>query len=240
MLIIIQARMGSTRLPGKILAEICGTPSIIYQIQRIRPLLGTKNKLVVATTKNKEDDELCDLLQSYDIDYYRGSETNVFERFLKCAESYNATHIIRINGDCPLICPKVINKVINIISNDTNIDYASTILKDTFPIGMHVEAMNMQTLKRVNKMKLTREEKEHVTPAIYRNNKIFNLYSVERNDNANNYRVTVDYEEDLEVIEDIASNFSSNDYSCDDIVNFLKENPEIAQKNSHLLKKQRL
>ena len=239
MLIIIQARMGSSRLPGKILKEVCGMPSIIYQINRIKIIANNKIHLVVATTTNSKDDVLCDLLEKNKVSFFRGSENDVLKRFLDCAKLYEANYITRINADCPLICPEIIDKTVKKIMSNKSIDYASTILDETFPLGMHVECFKTSVLGDISKTKLTLEDREHVTPGIYRNKK-YSLCSIRNNQNKSNFRLTVDFAIDLEVVNEIASSFKDNTYNCNDIVKFLENNPEIAMKNLELIKKQKL
>lgn len=232
--------MGSTRFPGKILEELSGTPSIIYQINRIKPLIAQSHKLIVATTKESSDDVLCRLLDDFKINYFRGSTNNVLKRFLDCSEKYDEKEVVRINADCPLICPKLILKTIKAFEERPIVDYASTILDETYPLGMHVEVFRKAVLKEIYQMNLTDEQKEHVTPAIYRNEKRFNLFSVKNTSKQSHFRITVDYPEDLNVIRPICDHFGKRDFYCEDIVRFLETNHKIKNKNLHYMKSQTL
>lgn len=232
--------MGSTRFPGKILEKLSGIPSIIYQINRIKPLLELNHKLVVATTNEQSDDVLCQLLQKHDVEFFRGSTNNVLQRFIDCSKSYSDKEIVRINADCPLICPRLILKTIEVLEQRPEIDYASTILDETYPLGMHVEVFKKTALNKINKMELNDQEKEHVTPAIYRNPNIFKLFSVKNTSKENLFRITVDYPEDLNVIRSVCDHFVRQDFYCEDIVKFLKSNDEIMKLNMQYMKNQKL
>jgi len=231
--------MNSSRLPGKVLTEIEGVPSILYQINRIKPVLSEDIGLVVATTNTPKDDILCNLLNKNKIKFYRGEEDNVLDRFAQCSLQYNSEFVIRLNADCPLICPQLIKEVIDKMKN-SNFDYASTILDETYPLGMHIEIMKSKTLRSINKLKLSPELREHVTPFIYRNKEKFNLLSIADEINNSNLRITVDYPEDLEVVKEIASYFRGRKFYLKDIIKFLNSNPKISKKNSALLKSQKL
>lgn len=239
-LIIIQARMNSKRLPGKVLLNILDKPSIIYQVDRVKKLVDKKIKLLVATTNNKKDDVLCDVLLKNNVPFYRGFENDVLQRFVDCSKKYKPKFIIRLNADCPLICPKVIYDVIEILRNKKDIDYASTILDETFPLGMHVEGIKYEVLLKINKSDLKDEEREHVTPKIYRNPNTFKLFSLKNVKNYSRFRITIDYKEDLEVINKIAKHFLNKDFFCDDITSFLNNNSKISKINSFLMKQQKL
>lgn len=232
--------MGSSRFPGKILKNVCGIPSIIYQIKRINLITNKNIKLVVATTTRSKDDVLCNLLEENNVEYYRGSENNVLQRFLDCANTYKADYITRINADCPLICPKIIKNAIKIILSDETIDYASTILEETFPLGMHVECFKKSILDELINLELTQEDMEHVTPRIYKNNQKYSLFSIRKNKISRNFRLTVDYEIDLKVINEIASSFLNYSFNCDEIIEFLEKNPQIASKNIGLMRNQKI
>ena len=239
-LIIIQARMRSSRLPGKILMEIDNQPSIIYQINRITPILNKETKLIIATTKNSPDDDLCDLLETQDIEFHRGSEVDVLGRFIECMKKYPSNEVIRLNADCPLICPEVIEKTILTLRENNECDYSSTILDETYPLGMHVEAMTYSTLIKCDELSHSQAEREHVTPYIYNNPEIFNLYPVRNMIDGSKHRITCDYEVDLKMIRYIANHFSGRNFTCNDIIHFLDDHPEISGINSHLMKSQTL
>jgi spore coat polysaccharide biosynthesis protein SpsF len=238
--IIIQARMGSSRLPGKVLMDVCGVPSIIYQVNRLRDELGSKYKIVVATSTSEKDDVLCKRLEQEKIKFFRGSEDDVLSRFVQCVEGSKAKYIVRLNADCPLICPRVVDKTVLTLLDHKGCDYASTILDETYPLGMHVEAMTIGTLEMIDKIACSDEEREHVTPSIYRNPDIFSMLSVTSEYSGSQYRVTVDYAEDLFVIRAIANHFAGRRYFNNDIIDFLDSHPEIAEKNAFLMKKQKI
>ena len=127
-----------------------------------------------------------------------------------------------------------------VLEQRPEIDYASTILDETYPLGMHVEVFKKTALNKINKMELNDQEKEHVTPAIYRNPNIFKLFSVKNTSKENLFRITVDYPEDLNVIRSVCDHFVRQDFYCEDIVKFLKSNDEIMKLNMQYMKNQKL
>ena len=230
--------MGSSRLPKKVILNIQNKPLILYLIDRLKIINDKNIDLIVATTTSKSDDPLCKLLKKNNIPYFRGSELDVFSRFLECAKVYLPKFIVRINADCPLICPKLVKETIDLLIDQEDYDYASTILDETFPLGMHVEVFKFDTLIRLNSMKLNKVDREHVTPKIYNNPQIFKLLSKTNVRNDSDLRLTVDHEVDLKVVRAIAKNFNEKVFYCDDIVNFLRNNSRISRMNLHLMKRQ--
>lgn len=238
-LIILQARMNSSRLPGKILAPIEGMPAIIYQIRRILPILNKDIGLVVATTNTPKDDELCTLLDEHSIEFFRGDENDVLDRFVSCSLIHDSEFIIRLNADCPLICPRLVKDVMQKMEG-TEFDYASTILDETYPLGMHVEMMRSDLLESINKLSLSSEFREHVTPYIYKNGESYKLLSIVNKRNDSNFRVTVDYPEDLEVVREIAGYFKEKEFYLEDITDYLHKHPRTVERNLSFLKSQKL
>ena len=202
--LIVQARLGSTRLPRKVLSEIEGMPMLSFQHERLKQS-NLIDKLVIATTENSLDDDIVKLCVEENILYFRGSEKNVLKRFYDAATYFQASHIVRCNADCPLIDPEIVDLTIKeYLDKIPKIDYASTILDETFPLGMHVEVFSYKVLKKVFQEASKIEDLEHVTPYIYKNPQIFNLHSIKSNVDLSAHRWTVDYPEDLKFIRKVS------------------------------------
>ena len=153
-----------TRFPGKVLKDIGNLPSIVYQYNRV-----VKSKLAdhiaILIPDDKENDILEDTLIKYDIPYFRGEASNVLQRFIDAASYYETSTIIRINGDCPLISPSTIDHTIKIFQKEANLDYASTILDSSYPLGEHCECFSLNSLLKGHEMcEISSEYAEHVTP----------------------------------------------------------------------------
>ncbi|PIS05298.1 MAG: spore coat protein [Candidatus Buchananbacteria bacterium CG10_big_fil_rev_8_21_14_0_10_42_9] len=230
-LCIIQARMGSTRLPGKVLKQVNGMPLLEYEISRLgRSTLV--DRVVVATTTDPSDDKVEALCKKLEVDCFRGSNEDVLERYYQCALSYPEYQtIVRVTGDCPLIDPAVIDKVIQAF-NQSQVDYAANIIKETFPDGMDVEVFTLDALTRAAKEAKLQSEREHVTLFI-RNNDFFKKYNLAATKNYSSYRLTVDNPEDFEVIEFLIKHTDVN-ATYNDFIRLLDENPEVKLKNTNI------
>ena len=239
-IIIVQARMNSTRLPGKILKKIMGKPLLEYQIQRLKRVRNADD-VVIATTVNKADDLIVDLCKNLGCKFFRGSENDVLLRYVESAKKFNADLIVRINSDCPLIDPLVVERIIDYFLSDlNNYDYVSNILEVGYPIGFHTEVFSIGAIMKANNNSTNNLEREHVTPYIYRNPNLFNLASITLDHDLSEYRLTVDYPEDflliknvIEVLYPIKPNFD-----MDDIILFLEEHPDIKNINKGIQKLQ--
>tara|TARA_Y100000590_G_C15662522_1_gene993237 strand:+ start:590 stop:1327 length:738 start_codon:yes stop_codon:yes gene_type:complete len=198
---IIQARMGSERLPGKVL-KVLGTHSllghVIKRVKRIKKL----DDLVIATTKLTEDKQIIKTALKYNVRYFRGSENNVLERFYQAAYDSSADVIIRITADCPLLDPSISEKVLFPILQK-KYDYSCNTQPATFPDGMDTEAFTFETLKKVYYSSTEDYQKEHVTPLIYENPKTFNIYNYKSEKDLSKYRFVIDNEDDFHFLQSI-------------------------------------
>jgi spore coat polysaccharide biosynthesis protein SpsF len=208
-LAILQARISSSRLPGKVLKEINGKPMIYWQI--LRTLQAKQiSKLVVATSTDASDDILVDFLTSAKIDFYRGSLENVLSRFEAIADLYKPENIVRLTADCPLVMPEVVDMVVHNFL-ESKVDYVSNTLKRTFPDGLDVEVFSSQALSKLHTFNLTNEEKEHVTLGIYSRPKDFSLLNVSNDRDEGSLRWTVDYQSDFDFVQRIYENFKTKE-----------------------------
>jgi spore coat polysaccharide biosynthesis protein SpsF (cytidylyltransferase family) len=233
---IIQARMGSSRFPGKVLAEIDGKPILEILISRIK-LSKFVEQIVVATTVEKKDDILCDWLSSKGIEYFRGSERDVLDRFWKCAKLYRADVIVRITADDPLKDSKIIDEALGLLKEFEYIDYVSNTIKPTYPEGLDLEVFRFSALDKANMEASLDSEREHVTPYIWKNMTKFKSLNFEMIPNLSNWRWTVDKPEDLEFVRSLFS-LVENDISIgyQDLIEIVNKNPSLRNINSKIVR----
>ncbi len=230
---IIQARLGSTRLPGKVLLGLEGRTVLEHVIGRVRSS-KLANDVIVATTINKEDLEIVKLCASLGISVYCGSVDDVLDRYYQTARLFKADHIVRITSDCPLIDPKTIDDVVALHLSE-KADYTSNTLKETFPDGQDTEIFTFNALKEAWKNANLASEREHVTPYI-RKNPSFKHVNLEYNEDLSQKRWTLDNPEDYEFIKLIYENLYKNNpfFGMKEILKFTNENPEIEKINNSL------
>ena len=229
---IIQARMGSSRLPGKVLMNSGnGMPLLYYVINQLRHCSKVKN-LVIATTTNQEDDEIEKFADNNSVDVFRGKEKDVLDRYFQCAKKYSFSTIVRITADCPLIDPQIVDKVIEQFFSG-NYDFATNTLTRTFPIGTDVEVFSFSALKRTWESAQLPSEREHVTPYL-RNERNFKIINVQNDKNISSLRLTVDRIEDFELIKQILKNISINPIHLGDVLELFSRKPELIDINKHI------
>ena len=199
--IIIQARMTSTRLPGKILADLEGRPMLARQIERLRRCREV-DEIVIATTINETDNPVVELAEASELRSYRGSEIDVLSRYVEAARECRADAVVRITADCPLIDAQVTDRVIRALtSSPERCDYACNILERTYPRGLDVEALTMEALERCHRQATSLEDREHVTSYIRRDFAgLFVRRSITDSVDNSDLRWTVDTPSDLELI----------------------------------------
>ena len=198
--IITQARMTSTRLPGKVLREVRGKSLLEYHLDRLRRVRRA-DEVVVATTTNSSDDAIVDLCDRIHVPYFRGSEEDVLGRFYGAAMQYSASVVIRVTSDCPLIDPAVVDRVITEFAGKPySHDYASNTLERTYPRGLDCEAFSFSALETAHTEAVAGPDREHVTPFLYRQPDRFRLKSVRAPRDYSHYRWTVDTPEDFAMV----------------------------------------
>jgi len=215
MLAIVQARVGSTRLPGKVLKEIHGKTLIEILFSRLNRSQRI-DKAILATSTNKENDTLVSVVENLQIDVFRGSEHDVLGRFFYAAQAYQATDVVRITADCPLIDPGLVDRLIERYLED-HVDYASNNHPPTYPDGLDAEVFSFAALKVAHEQSTTAYDREHVTPYIRRDGQ-FRIINCPNDIDLSAGRWTVDDPEDFEVINNIVLHFSpSLDFSWQDV-----------------------
>lgn len=238
--IIIQARMGSTRLPGKILKPILGRPLLSLLLERVRRV-HAMHSLIIATTTKPEDDIFESFCKEENVAIFRGSEENVLNRYYQAALKSQAETIVRITSDCPLIDPAIIDQALLLYAVNSNcVDYVSNTLKRTFPRGMDVEVFSFEALKKAEEETKELFEKEHVTPYIYQHPDLFRLINFTHEPDLSNYRLTVDTNEDLMLITKIyeALYAKNRQFTMQDIIKNFDTHPEWININAHIKQKE--
>lgn len=229
---MLQARMESTRLPGKVLLPINGKPMIGWQIMRI---MRAKliDKLVIVIPDTKENDRLFIYLQSLEVDVFRGSLNDVFDRFLQASKKFQCKRIIRLTADCPLIMPKMIDQMLEYF-DEKEPDYLCNSLIETLPDGLDIEIFKTELLSELTTAKLTEPEKEFVTLRIWRNPKLYSILNFPHIYNLGDERWTVDYLEDFSFVSDIFSYFGeqSVDIEIEDILRYITLFPDKTNQKS--------
>ncbi len=234
-LAITQARYGSTRLPAKILKEINGISLLETHVKRI---LKSEfiSKLLIATTNEPGAEHIISIAKKVNIPVFQGSTDDVLDRFYHAAQPERPDYVVRITSDCPLIDPQEIDNVIQVcISSDT--DYVSNTLKPTFPDGVDCEVFKYEALKKAFQEATLKSDREHVTPYIWRNSSvkgghIFKSVSVENPEDYSIFRITVDTQEDFEVIKQLLEALGP-DKSWKEYIDYLDRHEEIRELNKH-------
>ena len=230
----IEARMGSSRLPGKVMKPILGKAVLELLIERLKRAT-TIDEIVVATTVKLGDNAINDLCQKLGVRCFRGSEEDVLKRVLDAAKSVNGDLIVEITGDCPLIDPNIVDECVNFFL-ENNYDYISNSLKEkTYPDGLNVQVFPTKILQEVEKATHDPLDREHVSLYIYNNPQKYRLknYPAEGELNWPELAITLDTMEDLNLIRKIFENLyeGNNLFSAIDIVHFLKSHPELLAMN---------
>lgn len=232
---IIQARMGSTRLPGKVMKDLCGKTVLAHDIERVRQSKYI-DEIVIATTKFKEDDIILREALENGAKVYRGSEDDVLRRYYEAAKENKADVIVRITSDCPLIDPFIVDEVLN--SNYDLVTNAGVYPENrTYPRGLDVEVFSFDILKKSFQEAKEMYQREHVTPFIYENSK--NIYYYKNNIDYSKYRWTLDTEEDYKLIEIIYKNLykGKHDFYVEDISKLFDDMPELFEINKNVQQK---
>lgn len=237
--VIIQARMGSTRLPGKVLKKIKGKPVLWHVVKRVEQSKLIDN-VIIATTTSENDDKIVEFCQAYNIKYYRGSEENVLKRYYETAKYFNTDIILRITSDCPLIDPQIIDELLRFyIKNDYDLvtNAGSDLSQRTYPRGFDTEIFSYQLISTIFKKANEKYQLEHVTPYIYENN--YKIFYYKNTKDYSKYRLTLDTKQDYELISNIyeALYNGKHDFYLEAITHFLKQNESLIEINKNNVQK---
>ncbi len=235
-LIVIQARTASTRLPDKILLPICEKELLVRMVERVKASDFGEN-VVVATTINEKDNEIINICQREKFKYFRGDENDLLDRHFHAALHYDADIIVKIPSDCPLIDTKIINRVINyFLDNYNKFDFVSNLHPQSYPDGNDVEVMRFDVLETAWRKSKIPFQREHTTPYIWDNPDKFRIGNVKWETGLNysmTHRFTIDYLEDYEFIKAVYDELYNKNklFGLNDILNLLNNKPEIYEIN---------
>ena len=237
--IICQARMGSTRLSGKIMLPLAGEPLLMRFLERVSLARHARN-LIVATTTLERDDEIADLCRIAGYNVFRGHPTDLLDRHFHAARQAEADVVVKIPTDCPLIDPMVIDTVIDeFLKHYPFVDYASNLHPGTWPDGNDVEVMTVLALQRAWVSAREPHEREHTTPWLWEKNPNINSLNVLRPDGRQleeRHRWTIDHPEDYVLVRAVYDSLYHAEprFSCEQVLSFLEAHPEIDHVNQHL------
>lgn len=237
--VIIQARMASTRLPGKSLAQVLGRPLLYYVTERLKHLTHPV-KVVVATSEEESDDPIEAWCRDHHILCFRGSHEDVLDRYVKAARRFSADVIVRITGDCPLIDPNVVDQAIGqFLEHYPDYDYLSNTVQRTFPRGLDVEVFKRSALEKAHEEAFHTEEREHVTPYIWRQPEVFSLGTLYYKEDLSPHRWTVDTEEDFALITKLleAAWPKNPAFAFQELLPLIEAHPEWEAINAHVKQK---
>lgn len=237
--VTIEARMTSSRLPGKVLLPLVGRPALERMVERVRRARGI-DQIIVATTVNRTDDPIAELAQSLGIGCHRGSEEDVLQRVLDAANAYRIDVIVELTGDCPLIDPEVISAVVATY-REAGVDYVSNCLSSrTFPLGMETQVFATRVLADVARRTSSAEDHEHVSLYIYRHPELYSLLNHPAPAHfQSDLRLTLDTPADYELIRRVYETLypANPEFGLADILALMKRQPELRSLNAGVQQK---
>lgn len=224
---IVQARVGSTRLPGKVFELVSGKPLIWHIFERLK-CSQKINNLVLATTTNEKDDKLAEWAEQNKFDCFRGSESDVLSRYYHCAKEFNADIVVRITADDPFKDHRIIDKAINFLIKD-NLDFVCNNNPPSYPEGMDVEVFTFNALEQSFNESKDPFEREHVTQYIHRNKDIFAIQNLKYDHDLSYLRWTIDTLSDLQMTREVYNGLYKEQviFSFNEILEFISKNPQI-------------
>jgi len=232
---VVQARMSSSRLQGKVMKKILGKPIIGYLFDRLKASKRI-TKIILATSTNQENDELVFYVQGLGFDVWRGSEEDVLGRFFFAAKEYAADTVVRITGDCPLIDTRICDQLIDEFTK-RQVDYA--FLAPTFAEGLDCEVLKVTALEKCHQHARLDSEREHVTPYIKNHKDQFKLFRLDNREDHSGYRIAVDEPEDFAMLEILFNDYYQKIHpqgTFNEIKTYLDKHPELIKMNSHVIR----
>lgn len=229
----VQARMGSTRLPGKVLLDIAGQPMLVRVVRRAER--GQRlDQVVVATTVEPEDDAVVQVCERHRLEVFRGDAQDVLDRFVQAARAYEAEVIVRLTADCPLIDPALIDRTVDAM-HQAGANFAANRLPwdRSYPIGLDVEVCTIEALEQAGRQASTPEQREHVMPYLYQGRPADQLVLIRNDQDLSWMRWTVDEPADLELVRRIYAAFDGrDDFSWQEVLQLVRSEPELLQINA--------
>ncbi|MGN6125436.1 MAG: cytidylyltransferase domain-containing protein [Humibacter sp.] len=233
---VIQARTGSSRLPGKVLRPLAGRPVLAWMVRAARAAEGV-DEVVIATSTHEGDDAVAKLGDELGVRVIRGSEDDVLSRFVLAREVTDADAVVRLTADCPLIDPSLISKIVALWRSDPTLDWVSSTLVRTLPRGLDVEIASASALAVADE-EARDYHRTHVTSYLYASDREFRKMGIVVSPPANDLRVTLDTAEDAAVIENIVAELGDAPPAWADVVALLRERPDITSLNSEIRQKE--
>lgn len=225
---IVQARMTSSRFPGKVLAELEGTPMLAQELRRLAEARSI-DEIVVATTRNGTDDPVAEVAEAEGARVFRGDEQDVLGRYLQAAREAGADVVVRITADCPLLDPEVVDRVVDALTPEA--DYAANVIERTFPHGLDCEALHLEVLERVDSLAESAAAREHVTWLINEERpELFVRVSVTDDEDNSDLRWTVDEPADLELVRRLYARYglAQRRLPYRELIRAVRSDPEVA------------
>ena len=232
---IIQARMGSSRLPGKILKPFGDTDVLSYDIARCRAIKGV-SEVIVATSSLPQDDAIAIWCEQNDVAYYRGSEDDVLDRYVQCAKEYNPDYVMRVTSDCPFVDYEMASEMVTLMEKERK---DLLLLNGELPRGLAVELISFKALLKIDQLGKEPRHREHVTYFGYEFKEQFETvnFNVPSNRQAPQLRITLDTDEDYEMLSNIAEHINNPLVSSVEVIKYLLDNPDVAAINAHIEQK---
>lgn len=227
---LIQARMTSSRLPGKVLQDVNGKPMLLRVVSRTQQA-KTINLVAVITSTHESDDAIERCCIENSVPFFRGNLDDVLDRYYQAARHFQADNVVRITADCPLLDPTIVDKVVNAFNGGTY-DYVSNTIECTYPDGLDTEVFRFAVLEKVWREACLKSEREHVTAHIYNHPEIFRLCGAKHTENLSALRWTVDTPSDLEFVRAVYAGFTDDRFGMEDVLRFIKEHPEAGVLNA--------
>ncbi|OWA36192.1 acylneuraminate cytidylyltransferase [Saccharibacillus sp. O16] len=229
---IIQARMGSTRLPGKVMKNLFGKTVLQHVVERVIRASNI-DQVVVATTQAEKDNLIVEEAEKLGVAWFRGNEDDVLDRYYQAAVLNQADIVVRVTSDCPLIDSEVLSDLVGFYK-EHKYDYVSNTLKRSYPRGLDAEVLSFESLKVAHENASNQESREHVTPYVYNNPDLFSLYSYENAIDYSEYRWTLDTAEDWDLIQKIYENlYRENEiFSWEKGIALMQQKPELYEINA--------
>ena len=232
---IVQARIGSTRLPGKVMLNIDEKNPVLYYVLEQLSSCKLIDKIIVATTTLDEDDVIKNFVNSMNVNIFRGSSDDVLDRYYQCAKKFSIDTIVRITADNPLIDPTIVDDLIKKFTLNSY-DYLTNAHIRTFPYGTEVEIFSFKALEKAWKNAKKPSEREHVTPYFYNNSQSFRNYNQENSKNLSYFRWTIDRENDFLLVKSIVSKIKKRPILMNDILDLFSKEPKLFEINKNQIR----
>jgi spore coat polysaccharide biosynthesis protein SpsF len=233
--VMIQARTGSSRLPGKVLSQIENKPMVWHVINRVKKIKSVQ-QIALITTKEKSDRILLEIAKENKIIGFSGKTSDVLNRHYQCAKEINADPIIRITSDCPLIDPKIVEEMIQFYLKN-NYDVVSNTITPSYPDGLDIEIFSFNALKKAAKEAKKKHDREHVTTYFGSHTKKFKIYDYQNKSDLSNFRWTVDRIQDMQFVRAVYSKIKPKKvFSMNEVLQILKKYPKIIEINKGIIR----